>query len=195
MGPADSTHVLVPVKAFARAKVRLSAVLDPADRAELARTMATRVVRSVADRPVWVVCDDPGVADWARSVGASVAWQPGRGLNGAVGAATVDRFADGATRVTVVHSDLPLLVALPRLASDADTVVLVPDRHGLGTNALSIPTPEFRFFYGAASFGRHLTEAERLGLPTRILRDESIAWDVDEPADLTVFDGSSATDT
>lgn len=184
----DPTHVLVPVKAFVRAKARLAPALGPTERAELARAMATRVVHAFGDHRVWVVCDDDTVAAWARAQGASVSWQPGRGLNGAVSTAVAERFADGAGRVTVVHSDLPLLARFPDLDCDPGTVVLVPDRHGTGTNVVSTPTPTFRFAYGPASFHRHLAEIERLGLSARVVRDGSLGWDVDEPADLSVFD-------
>src|SRR5258708_32525759 len=76
--------VLVPVKAFARAKVRLAPALDAAARAALAEAMASQVLAAATSLPVAVVCDDPGVADWARRHGARVVWEPGRGLNGAV---------------------------------------------------------------------------------------------------------------
>lgn len=192
MLPDDEVnHVLVPVKAFARAKARLAPALDPTERSALARTMATRVIRALGDRPVWVVCDDAEVAAWARSQGASVSWQPGRGLNGAVTGATRERFDDGARRVTVVHSDLPLLAVLPPMGTEPDSLVLVPDRHGLGSNVVSTPTPRFRFFYGTASLQRHLDEGRRLGLPIRVLRDVPLSWDVDEPADLAVFETSA----
>lgn len=188
MPPADSTHVLIPVKDFTRAKARLAPALGPSERAELARDMATRVVRALQGRPVWIVCDDADVAAWAASVGASIAWQPGLGLNGAVAAATRRRFAQGARRVTVVHSDLPLLVTLPEASENGDAVILVPDRHGRGTNVVSTPSAEFRFAYGATSLRRHIAEAARLGLPAQVVRDGHLEWDVDEPADLTVFD-------
>ncbi len=76
--------VLVPVKAFGEAKLRLAPALSAPERAALARTMATRVVASAAGLPVAVVCDDLEVAAWARELGALVIWEPGRGLNGAV---------------------------------------------------------------------------------------------------------------
>ncbi len=50
--------VLVPVKAFGQAKLRLAPALSPPERAALAREMATRVVRSAGRLPVAVVCDD-----------------------------------------------------------------------------------------------------------------------------------------
>jgi 2-phospho-L-lactate guanylyltransferase len=57
--------VLVPVKAFGQAKVRLASALSGPERAELARKMASRVVASAAGLPVAVVCDDAEVAGWA----------------------------------------------------------------------------------------------------------------------------------
>ena len=62
--------VLVPVKAFHQAKLRLAPALDQAQRAALAREMATNVVRAAGDLPVAVVCDDDEVAAWAATVGA-----------------------------------------------------------------------------------------------------------------------------
>src|SRR5947209_3906449 len=76
--------VLVPVKAFAAAKLRLAPALSAEKREALARTMATKVVESAGQMPVAVVCDDLEVATWARGLGALVIWEPGRGLNGAV---------------------------------------------------------------------------------------------------------------
>jgi 2-phospho-L-lactate guanylyltransferase len=40
------------------------------------------------------------------------------------------------------------------------------------------------FAYGPGSFGRHVVEARRLGLPLRIARRPELQWDVDTPADL-----------
>ena len=62
--------VLVPVKAFGRAKVRLADVLDGPARAALAREMADRVLTAAAPFPAAVVCDDDEVAAWAEGRGA-----------------------------------------------------------------------------------------------------------------------------
>jgi 2-phospho-L-lactate guanylyltransferase len=185
-----SLSVLVPVKAFARAKARLAPTLTPAERAELARSMAESVLRAAGGLDVWVVCDDDDVAAWARDLGAEVAWHPGTGLDGAVSAACTERFAHGATRVAVVHGDLPLIESMAWHDQSGDAVVLVPDRHGKGTNVISTPTPAFRFAYGPGSFARHVAEVERLGLELCVVHDLAMGWDIDVPSDLSAIDGS-----
>ena len=180
--------VLIPVKAFADAKVRLAPALGPAERAALARSMAGQVVAAAGHLPVAVVCDDREVADWARGLGVLVVWEPGRGLNGAVEAG-VSRVAGlGVEQVIVAHADLPLATELAWVA-DFDGVTLVPDRASDGTNVACVPTDAgFRFAYGPGSFERHRAEATRLGLGLRVVHDPSLEWDVDIPADLTSLD-------
>ena len=179
-----STAVLVPVKAFADAKVRLADVLAPAEREALARTMAEGVLRAARPLPVTVVCDDEGVADWARSHGATVVWTPGQGLNGAVQAGVAALEEAGARQVIVAHADLPFAADVTSVAWFAG-VTLVPDRHDDGTNVACVPVASgFTFAYGPGSFARHRDEARRLGLPLRILRDPALGWDVDNPVDL-----------
>jgi 2-phospho-L-lactate guanylyltransferase len=180
--------VLVPVKAFAEAKVRLAAALGPAERAALARSMAAQVVAAARHLPVAVVCDDRGVAEWARARGVLVVWEPGRGLNGAVEAG-VDQLARlGVEQVIVAHADLPLATDVTWVARFAG-VTLVPDRANDGTNVACVPAlAGFRFAYGPGSFARHRAEARRLGLPLRVVREASLGWDVDVPADLRSLD-------
>ena len=59
--------VLVPVKDFRQAKVRLAGALAPWERAALARSMASNVVAAADSLPVFVVCDDGEVAAWAEA--------------------------------------------------------------------------------------------------------------------------------
>jgi 2-phospho-L-lactate/phosphoenolpyruvate guanylyltransferase len=176
--------VLVPVKSFAEAKVRLASALDTESRAALARQMAEVVLAAASPLPVAVVCDDPEVAEWARGRGAEVFWRPERGLNGAV-ADGVARFGSrGYDRVIVAHADLPLAEHLGWVA-EFDGVTLVPDRRDDGTNVICVPTRVgFEFSYGPGSFQRHIAETERLGLPFRVVREPRLGWDVDHPADL-----------
>jgi 2-phospho-L-lactate guanylyltransferase len=177
--------VVIPVKAFAAAKVRLAPALTPPERAALARTMAGQVVAAASPLPVTVVCDDPEVARWAEALGVSVGWTPGLGLDGAVEAGVAAVAGAGARRAIVAHADLPLARDLGVLLTLGDDVVLVPDRHDDGTNVAVVPTGAgFRFAYGPGSFARHRAEAERRGLAVTVVRDPRLGWDVDRPADL-----------
>lgn len=186
LGPVT---VLVPVKAFATAKVRLAAALGADDRAALARAMATAVLLAARPLPTAVVCDDVAVAEWARSQGALVVWEPGRGLNGAV-AAGVERLREaGVRRVIVAHGDLPRAGDLARLGV-GNGITLVPDRHRNGTNVVVVPSDAgFQFSYGPGSFARHLAEAERLAVGVTVIEDPRLAFDVDSPDDLDMLDG------
>jgi 2-phospho-L-lactate/phosphoenolpyruvate guanylyltransferase len=180
---------LIPVKAFAHAKGRLHSALSGPERSDLARAMADQVVGAAHPLPVAVVCDDTDVAEWARSRGALVVWEPGRGLNGAVEAGVDHLCANGVTQVTVAHGDLPRATDLALVGEapvgEAPGVTLVPDRYGNGTNVIALPADAgFQFSYGPGSFARHRAEAERLELPLRILDRPDLAWDIDEPADV-----------
>jgi 2-phospho-L-lactate guanylyltransferase len=176
--------VLLPVKAFAAAKARLAPALGPHDRATLARTMAEHVLRAVAPLPVAVACDDDDVAAWANDLDARVVWTPGLGLNGAAQQGVAELADDGFDLVLVVHADLPRASGIARLATFPG-VTIVPDRHEDGSNIVVLPPRAgFVFAYGPGSFGRHVVEARRLGLPLRIARRPELQWDVDTPADL-----------
>jgi 2-phospho-L-lactate guanylyltransferase len=183
--------VLIPIKAFHQAKRRLDRVLSGSDRERLVRTMAAHVVAACAPLPVAVVCDDEEVANWATGQGAVVLWEPGQGLNGAVGAGVGRLAASGARWVTIAHGDLPRAHGLGTLPQ-FDGVTLVPDRRDDGTNVLRLPAPcDFRFAYGPGSFRAHRAEATRLGLSVRVVRDPDLAYDVDWPADVEELDRGS----
>jgi 2-phospho-L-lactate guanylyltransferase len=176
--------VVVPVKAFARAKARLAPALDEAARADLARRMADRVLDAAGSLPVLVACDDDEVAAWARDRGAEVVWTRDVDLNGAVTAAVDVLAARGVTRATVAHADLPHARDLS-LVVGVRGVVAVPDRRDDGTNVLTVPTSiGFPFSYGPGSFARHRATAEAMGVPFTVVRPPDLTWDVDDPADL-----------
>jgi 2-phospho-L-lactate guanylyltransferase len=180
----SNVAVLLPVKAFDEAKARLASALSAPERAALARTMATTVLGAASPMPVTVVCDAPEVAAWARELGATVLWRPGRGLNQAVADGVAHLEAEGHRSIIVAHADLPYARALSWVA-DFDGITLVPDRRDDGTNVIGLPAAcGFRFAYGPGSFERHRAEAARLGVPCRIEREQRLGWDVDVPDDL-----------
>ena len=187
-GPAGAARlaVVVPVKAFRRSKARLSAALGPTERAELAERLATAVVTGAAPWPVVVVCDDDEVARWAGRLGARIARSDGLDLSASVQYA-VGALDGAADLAAVVHADLAAPDPLAEVLTGARSgeVLLVPDRHGDGSNVLVVPVGSgFRFAYGPGSAERHRAEAARCGLVCRTVAHPTLGWDVDEPADL-----------
>ncbi len=182
--------VLIPVKGFRLAKGRLADRLSETERHELARNMASQVVKAAGSLPVRVVCDNDEVADWARAVGAEVLWIDVDGLNPAMSAAVaaleadLDLDVDGSGHVVVAHADLPHAQTLAGLA-ETGTVTIVPDRHLDGTNVMALPLGTgFEFHYGPGSFRAHCTEALRCGLDLRVRRIADLEFDIDTPDDL-----------
>ena len=101
--------------------------------------------------------------------------------------ACVEHLAElGLTRAIVAHADLPLATDLTWLA-EVEGITIVPDRHGDGSNVVSLPTAlGFRFAYGPGSCARHRDEALRLGVEAQLAPDAALGWDVDVAADLEV---------
>jgi 2-phospho-L-lactate/phosphoenolpyruvate guanylyltransferase len=181
--------VLIPVKGFLHAKRRLGGTMTDASRVDLVRAMAETVVKACAPLPAAVVCDDPEVAEWAAGLGATVMWEPGQGLNGAVRSGVEQLARAGVHWVIVAHGDLPRATSFAPL-TPFDGITLVPDRRDDGTNVLRLPVAaDFRFAYGPGSFRAHRAEATRLGLPVRVLRIPALAYDVDLPADVAELTG------
>lgn len=184
---AIRAQVLVPVKAFHRAKQRLADHVAPEIRSRLARTMADSVLRAAAPLDVVVVCDDEDVRLWALDAGADVCWTPGRDLNAALTAAVDQAAGSGVERVVIAHADLPFATDLARFADGGlEGVFIVPDRHGEGTNVMSLPTaPRFALSYGPGSRALHSQAAGDAGLTVIEVVDAALGWDIDEPMDLT----------
>jgi 2-phospho-L-lactate guanylyltransferase len=64
-------------------------------------------------------------------------------------------------------------------------VVIVPDRHGTGTNALVLSPPDaIEPSFGPGSLERHVAAAEAAGIPHRVEEIPGLALDVDTPGDL-----------
>lgn len=180
--------MLVPVKPFGLAKSRLAPVCSPSERESLTRSMLRTVIDAAQNLRVALVSSASAedVRRFALINGTRFLAEPdGADLNGAVTAGVTQLGNLGYDRIAVVHSDLPLARDLTWLA-DSDGVIIVPDRTGRGTNAISVPADlGFRFSYGAGSFERHCEEARRLGVEPKVVLDpDGLSMDIDEPADL-----------
>jgi len=200
-GPASErrTAVLVPVASFDGAKSRLGAVLDAEERRDLVERLLRRTVHAalatagVAD--VVVVSPDPEVLEVASDAGARAVRQRSRGLNPALQEA---RAATDADRVLILPADLPAVnpaaVAAVLAAGDAagrPSVVLAPDRHGGGTNALLLDPPDvIDPAFGGDSRAGHAWLASSADAAFVEVPD-LLALDVDTPDDLLLAEAEA----
>lgn len=149
MNEPVTTAIVIPVRTFEGAKSRLGAVLDAEERRDLVERLLRRTVAAALATPgvvdVVVVSPDPEVLAVAGSAGARAVLQRSRGLNPALQEA---RVAISAERFLVLPADLPTVTAgdLAQVLAAGDaagnpSVVLAPDRHGRGTNALLLTPP------------------------------------------------------
>ncbi len=216
--PPGTTVAVVPIRSLRNGKTRLAAALPEAARAALTRRMLGGVVGAAlgsgAVGAVVVVSPDPAALDLAATLDPAVVPLAqdlsAPGLNPALAQARAWALARGAAALLVLFGDLPLLAAedVRALVGRPAPVVLAPDRHGLGTNALLLrfglsatdagttgtaaapgtsrvtaPAEGFRFGFGADSYARHAAEADRLGLAVATVVTAGTALDLDTPAD------------
>jgi 2-phospho-L-lactate guanylyltransferase len=193
---------LVPVRSLSGAKSRLGEPLDPEERADLILALlrhtveAARAARRLTG--VMVVSMDPDLLERARAMGAATLRQETDGLNEALVEARL--AAGAATAVVALPGDLPGVTASAidqlaeaaelamRQAPDRPVVVLVPDRHGSGTNALLLAPPTaIDFHFGEGSRAAHAAAAGAAGA-TYLELDGPLSFDVDTPDDLLEAD-------
>ncbi len=192
------TTVAIPVRALEGAKSRLGEVLDAEERRDLVERLLRRTVAAVLATPgvveVIVVSPDPAVLSIAAVEGARPLLQRSRGLNPAFQEA---RDAATGDRLLLLPGDLPTVtpadVARVLAAGDAagsPSVVLVPDRHRRGTNALLLDPPgAIDPGFGGNSRTGHAWLAESADLPFVEL-EGVLELDLDTPDDLLLAEAA-----
>jgi 2-phospho-L-lactate guanylyltransferase len=196
------TAAILPVKSFARAKQRLGESVDETLRLQLAGAMVADVLFALAQTEAIeltiVVTREQPVAQAARSQGAIVlAEQAESGQSSAVTLGIERALAEGIERVLCIPGDCPaldpaelesLLAPSSTRSDGAGEVVIVPDRHGTGTNGLLLSPPDaVAPSFGADSCERHRALAHEAGLRCRLEAPSSLLLDIDTGADLTAL--------
>jgi len=189
------TVAVLPIKTFARAKHRLSAAVEPPGRRELAEAMVGDVLEALGAVEgldgLIAVTAEPRAADAARGAGARVVHddrEAGQSAAAAMGVAAATE--QGAARVLLVPGDCPALDPgeVAALLARGGQVVIVPDRHGAGTNALLLAPPgAIEPAFGPGSFARHAALAREAGVSARVAALPSLGLDVDTPDDLAAL--------
>jgi 2-phospho-L-lactate/phosphoenolpyruvate guanylyltransferase len=195
---------VVPVKEFARAKQRLAVLLSQRVRQELAAAMFEDVLEALSATGglvgIVVVTIDPAASEIALRYGAEI-WTDGArdGHTGAVTAAAHRLAANGSAMLTM-PGDIPCVAAadiaslLTAYAAGA-AFTIAPAWDERGSNAiLCSPADLVPLRFGVDSFFPHLAAARALGLQPTVIRNDAIALDLDEPAELARFmEKSSST--
>ncbi len=192
-----SLWAILPVKPLKNAKSRLSPVLSPDQRFELAQAMlrhvltVTTAIQQITG--VLVISRDTKALAIAREMGAKTLQEGAMSnLNPALMRATLVVESWRADAVLVLPADLPFINAedihgLIRLALDR-SIVIAPDKARDGTNALLVKPPgAIEFEYGGGSFERHIRLAEAAGLQAFTYESERLALDIDLPEDLETY--------
>jgi 2-phospho-L-lactate guanylyltransferase len=189
---------IVPVKPLLLGKSRLAGAVPLQARALMNRMLLEHTLEILRDTAgiaqTMVVSRDPEALAIAREFDARTLLEQGNShLNMALERATAVTRAYRARGVLVLPADLPLLTAedleiILRLAIPAPVVVLAPDRHEAGTNAMLISPPgQIAFSFGSPSFPEHCRSAEAAGVRLEIVRRPTLALDLDYPEDLALL--------
>lgn len=188
---------IVPVKPLRHGKSRLAGALNEDQRTELNKALLQHTLETLSDLKevdgVLVVSRDPHALKVAQGLGARTVQENGQPqLNTALKRATVVAQVYATRGVLVLPADLPLIskgdiLELIRRAREAPVVVIAPDRHRRGTNALLISPPGLiEYDFGENSFQRHCELAENAGARLEIVDLPSLGLDLDVPEDFEI---------
>jgi 2-phospho-L-lactate guanylyltransferase len=188
---------IVPVKPLRWGKSRLAGVLSQEERTALNSQLfihTLNTLKSIREiEHVLVISRDPAALAIARTHGARTLQENGTPeLNSALARATIVAKNHSTQEVLIVPADLPLLtpedvrVMLDR-ATDPPVVVVAPDRHRQGTNALLVfPAGLIEYDFGPDSFQRHCQLAIQAGARLEVCELPSLELDMDLPEDLQI---------
>jgi len=189
---------IVPVKPLRHGKSRLSGTLSEDERTQLNESLLEHTLETLANlkelEQVLVVSRDPHALAIARKHGARTVREDGSPhLNTALARATIVAKLHATRGVLILPADLPLLtrddiLALIERAMNPPVVVIAPDRHEKGTNALLMsPAGLIEYDFGEGSYQRHCKRAKKAGARLEIVKLPSLGLDLDLPEDLELI--------
>jgi 2-phospho-L-lactate guanylyltransferase len=188
------TVAILPVKAFDRSKQRLAPAIDFGHRRALVEAMFSDTLvalrRSTAIDRVFVVTSERIAARIAEGDGASVIEDTASSHSEAVNLGISRAIEIGAARALLIPGDCPLLDsqeldALLARPVPERSALIVPDRHGEGTNALLLTPPgALTPSFGDGSRRRHTELALSQGTTPQVVEVPTLALDIDTPEDL-----------
>jgi 2-phospho-L-lactate guanylyltransferase len=195
-----TTVAILPIKRLEAAKHRLSDDLDHRARRALVEAMLSDTLvalrRATRVDEVLVVTGDHGVQRIAGGYGAMVADDTDEGHNTAARRGVARARELGIERAFLVPGDCPLvdpreIDALLEEEVPPPSALIVPDRHGTGTNGLVLTPPHaLAPSFGPGSHRRHRQEAEDAGVTARTVEVPTLALDIDTADDLAAVEAA-----
>ena len=164
--------VIIPVKPLRRGKSRLAGILSEEKRTELNRSLLIHTLETVKEirevARMLVVSRDTQALALARHYGAMTVLEYGSpDLNTALTRATQVARQHVSRSILILPADLPLLTVddvhkLIEYNRNPPVIVIAPDRHHQGTNALLVNPPGLiEYDFGPGSFQRHCERASQ----------------------------------
>lgn len=189
---------IVPVKPFLLGKSRLANVLSSDIRRDLNRKFLSHTLETLKHIPqieeTLVLSRDAAALKLARGIGVRTLQEDGKqNINEALRYAIVFLRRYRVTTVLILPADLPLINTtdintLLAMRQPAPSVVIAPDRHDEGTNALLLSPPDvIPPMFGANSFQAHCRQARAVGANLQICNLATLAFDLDYPEDLDLL--------
>jgi 2-phospho-L-lactate guanylyltransferase len=186
---------VVPIKPINSAKSRLSAVLTAQQRSDLAMDFLNNTLHILSGwKPlagILIVSADPFVWDIACQFPVDILKEPDvPGLNESLLRGSYEIERRGGEGVLIIPGDLPYLdlkslQTMLDLAISSPRIIIVPDKHHSGTNAmLMAPNCAIPYCYGPGSFLKHQEAARMAQIPITAVDLAPLALDIDLPEDL-----------
>jgi 2-phospho-L-lactate/phosphoenolpyruvate guanylyltransferase len=190
------TIAILPIKSFGAAKQRLAGMLGSGAREALVQAMFQDVLRTLRQVPeldaVAVVSANAYAQKAAKGEGVTLLddhLEEGHSEAALIGIRHA--VEHGFDRALLVPGDTPLLdpTETSELLAAGERagagLLIVPDRHGEGTNALLLSPPTaIEPSFGPGSCRRHQGLAAAAGVSCAVEHVHSLALDVDTPDDL-----------
>ncbi len=190
----STVTAILPAKTFETAKQRLAPTVQLGNRRALVESMFADAVLALRRVPsidhILVVTADPVAMQIAGGYDATVVEDTTSSHSEATLLGIRRALALGAARALLVPGDCPLLdpselEALIARPVPERSVLIVPDRHGEGTNALLLTPPDVMPpAFGEGSRRRHTELASAHGAVPEVVEVSSLALDIDTPDDL-----------
>jgi 2-phospho-L-lactate guanylyltransferase len=169
--------------------MRLAQILTSRRRLQLVRALLHHVIHTLRNSPGidHIALVSPERDDVPADV-VLLAYQR-QDINQDLTRALHDVAARGATSAVIVPADLPVLhpmdVAYLLKSMKLSDLVLAPDRHEIGTNAVALRLPSpLKLSFGEDSYARHRADSRAHGVEPRLMRHSGFSLDIDDADDL-----------